>query len=219
MRRRAAAAATGFDPRRVLLGDVDGDGAGRPRLRRPRPGHCSGSTRPATGGRRAGHRDRHARRDRHRRRAAGRPARHRHGRAAVEPTPPTAAGGHAAVPRPDRRAQAVPARPDGQPPRRASPPCSYAPVDRSSTSPTRPTRRPAGAPRCRSRCRWSPGSRSTTQISGGRLTTEYRYHHGYWDGVEREFRGFGMVEQLDTETFDARPTRTVGPPSTTRRRR
>ena len=28
------------------------------------------------------------------------------------------------------------------------------------------------------------------QISAGRLTTEYRYHHGYWDGVEREFRGF-----------------------------
>lgn len=39
-------------------------------------------------------------------------------------------------------------------------------------------------------------------ISRGKLTTEYRYHHGYWDGAEREFRGFGMVEQLDTETFD-----------------
>jgi RHS repeat-associated protein len=37
------------------------------------------------------------------------------------------------------------------------------------------------------------------EISGGRLTTEYRYHHGYWDGAEREFRGFGMVEQLDLE--------------------
>lgn len=39
-------------------------------------------------------------------------------------------------------------------------------------------------------------------ISKGKLTTEYRYHHGYWDGTEREFRGFGMVEQLDTETFE-----------------
>ncbi|MDP2604239.1 MAG: SpvB/TcaC N-terminal domain-containing protein [Deltaproteobacteria bacterium] len=39
------------------------------------------------------------------------------------------------------------------------------------------------------------------QISHGKLTTEYRYHHGYWDGTEREFRGFGMVEQFDTETF------------------
>lgn len=35
-------------------------------------------------------------------------------------------------------------------------------------------------------------------FSAGTLTTEYRYHHGYWDGHEREFRGFGMVEQLDT---------------------
>ena len=40
------------------------------------------------------------------------------------------------------------------------------------------------------------------EISGGKLTTEYRYHHGYWDGVEREFRGFGMVEQFDTESFE-----------------
>jgi RHS repeat-associated protein len=39
------------------------------------------------------------------------------------------------------------------------------------------------------------------QISTGRLVTEYRYHHGYWDGVEREFRGFARVEHLDTETF------------------
>lgn len=37
------------------------------------------------------------------------------------------------------------------------------------------------------------------RLSGGTLTTEYRYHHGYWDGAEREFRGFGMVEHLDTE--------------------
>jgi RHS repeat-associated protein len=38
-------------------------------------------------------------------------------------------------------------------------------------------------------------------FSGGRLTTHYRYHHGYWDGLEREFRGFAMVEHLDSETF------------------
>lgn len=38
-------------------------------------------------------------------------------------------------------------------------------------------------------------------FSRGKLTTEYRYHHGYWDGTEREFRGFGMVEQFDTESF------------------
>jgi RHS repeat-associated protein len=39
------------------------------------------------------------------------------------------------------------------------------------------------------------------EISHGKLTTEYHYHHGYWDGIEREFRGFGRVDQLDTETF------------------
>ncbi len=40
------------------------------------------------------------------------------------------------------------------------------------------------------------------EISRGKLTTEYRYHHGYWDGTERELRGFGLVEQLDTERFE-----------------
>lgn len=39
-------------------------------------------------------------------------------------------------------------------------------------------------------------------ISGGKLTTEYRYRHGYWDGVDREFRGFGRVDQRDTPTFE-----------------
>lgn len=39
-------------------------------------------------------------------------------------------------------------------------------------------------------------------ISGGTLTTRYRYRHGHWDGYEREFRGFACVEQEDTETFD-----------------
>lgn len=47
------------------------------------------------------------------------------------------------------------------------------------------------------------------ELSGGTLSTEYRYHHGYWDGVEREFRGFGMVEQLDTEVFDSYAGRAV----------
>ncbi|WP_240475340.1 SpvB/TcaC N-terminal domain-containing protein [Vulgatibacter incomptus] len=40
-------------------------------------------------------------------------------------------------------------------------------------------------------------------ISGNRFVTSYVYHHGYFDGVEREFRGFGMVEQKDTEEFAA----------------
>jgi RHS repeat-associated protein len=33
------------------------------------------------------------------------------------------------------------------------------------------------------------------------FSTTYSYHHGYFDGVEREFRGFGRVEQVDVETF------------------
>jgi RHS repeat-associated protein len=40
-------------------------------------------------------------------------------------------------------------------------------------------------------------------ISRNRFVTRYAYHHGYFDGEEREFRGFGMVEQWDTERFAA----------------
>jgi RHS repeat-associated protein len=47
-------------------------------------------------------------------------------------------------------------------------------------------------------------SRTITEdkISGYRFVSEYRYHHGYYDHAEREFRGFGMVEQKDAETFE-----------------
>ena len=41
------------------------------------------------------------------------------------------------------------------------------------------------------------------RISRNRFVTRYAYHHGYFDGVEREFRGFGMVEQWDTEELAA----------------
>jgi RHS repeat-associated protein len=40
------------------------------------------------------------------------------------------------------------------------------------------------------------------EISRGKLTTEYSYHHGHWDGAEREFRGFARVHQRDTEVFE-----------------
>ncbi len=33
------------------------------------------------------------------------------------------------------------------------------------------------------------------------FSSTYSYHHGYFDGVEREFRGFGRVEQVDVESF------------------
>ncbi|KAK6529747.1 hypothetical protein TWF281_008909 [Arthrobotrys megalospora] len=36
-------------------------------------------------------------------------------------------------------------------------------------------------------------------INRNRFVSRYAYHHGYFDGVEREFRGFSMVEQWDTE--------------------
>lgn len=40
-------------------------------------------------------------------------------------------------------------------------------------------------------------------VSRNRFVTRYAYHHGYFDPEEREFRGFGMVEQWDTEEFGA----------------
>lgn len=43
-------------------------------------------------------------------------------------------------------------------------------------------------------------------VSRNLLVTCYAYHHGYFDGVEREFRGFGMVEQRDTEELAALTT-------------
>jgi RHS repeat-associated protein len=38
-------------------------------------------------------------------------------------------------------------------------------------------------------------------VSRNRIVTRYSYHHGFYDGREREFRGFGRVDQLDTEEF------------------
>jgi RHS repeat-associated protein len=36
---------------------------------------------------------------------------------------------------------------------------------------------------------------------GTAFTSSFSYHHGCYDGVEREFRGFGRVEQVDTEDY------------------
>ena len=41
------------------------------------------------------------------------------------------------------------------------------------------------------------------RVSRNRFVTRYAYHHGFFDGIEREFRGFGMVEQWDTEELAA----------------
>ncbi len=38
-------------------------------------------------------------------------------------------------------------------------------------------------------------------VSRARLVTTFSYAHGFYDPIEREFRGFGLVEQTDAETF------------------
>ncbi len=47
----------------------------------------------------------------------------------------------------------------------------------------------------------------TDHISRSRLVTTYRYWDGQYDAHEREFRGFGRVDQIDTEAFEG-----FGPP-------
>ncbi len=51
-------------------------------------------------------------------------------------------------------------------------------------------------------------------ISRNRFVTRYAYHHGYYDGYEREFRGFGMVEQWDTEELAVLTAGSDLPPAT-----
>jgi hypothetical protein len=43
---------------------------------------------------------------------------------------------------------------------------------------------------------------SFDHISQIKSVATYKYHHGYFDGREREFRGFGRVDQFDTVTHD-----------------
>ncbi len=42
----------------------------------------------------------------------------------------------------------------------------------------------------------------TDVVSSKSFKNKYAYHHGYYDHQEREFRGFGMVEQWDIESYD-----------------
>ena len=39
------------------------------------------------------------------------------------------------------------------------------------------------------------------EISNSSYSSYYKYHHGYYDGVDREFRGFGRVDRQDSEYF------------------
>ncbi|RNJ52613.1 hypothetical protein D7B24_003168 [Verticillium nonalfalfae] len=41
------------------------------------------------------------------------------------------------------------------------------------------------------------------RVSHSRFAKRYSYHHGYFDGVEREFRGFGRTDEWDTGVFEA----------------
>ncbi len=54
-------------------------------------------------------------------------------------------------------------------------------------------------------------------ISGNRFVTRSAYHHGYFDGIEREFRGFGRVDQWDTEEFGVLSQSTTRLPPTSMR--
>ncbi|MBC7632955.1 SpvB/TcaC N-terminal domain-containing protein [Aeromicrobium sp.] len=57
---------------------------------------------------------------------------------------------------------------------------------------------------------------TTDHLSRNRFVSRSAYHHGYFDGDDREFRGFGMVEQWDTEEFGAL-TRDGNLPAATKR--
>lgn len=46
-------------------------------------------------------------------------------------------------------------------------------------------------------------SRTTDLVTEAVYTQRARYHDGYFDPVEREFRGFGFVETWDCETYEA----------------
>ncbi|HEX4817118.1 MAG TPA: SpvB/TcaC N-terminal domain-containing protein [Nonomuraea sp.] len=53
---------------------------------------------------------------------------------------------------------------------------------------------------------------SIDHVNGSRLVSRYAYHHGYFDGVEREFRGFAAVERFDAESFEDHVAGTDGGP-------
>lgn len=43
------------------------------------------------------------------------------------------------------------------------------------------------------------------EITGNRLAQGFSYRQGYYDGIEREFRGFGLLQQTDSETGPGDP--------------
>ncbi|HEY0936899.1 MAG TPA: toxin TcdB middle/N-terminal domain-containing protein, partial [Trebonia sp.] len=53
---------------------------------------------------------------------------------------------------------------------------------------------------------------TTEAVSGTVSGCRYSYRHGYFDGAEREFRGFGMVQTQDTQAFPASPSGDLATP-------
>jgi RHS repeat-associated protein len=53
-------------------------------------------------------------------------------------------------------------------------------------------------------------------VAGHRSVTRYAYAHGCWDGTEREFRGFGRVDQWDAEEWTGGEDPLDQPPVLTR---
>ncbi|HTR29863.1 MAG TPA: SpvB/TcaC N-terminal domain-containing protein, partial [Puia sp.] len=45
------------------------------------------------------------------------------------------------------------------------------------------------------------GVETQDSVSGSRYANSFNYHHGYYDHLEKEYRGFGRVEQIDTDIF------------------
>ncbi|WPU92804.1 SpvB/TcaC N-terminal domain-containing protein [Mucilaginibacter sabulilitoris] len=43
---------------------------------------------------------------------------------------------------------------------------------------------------------------TSDDITQTKQTCKYAYHHGFYDHQEKEFRGFGMVEQADADSFE-----------------
>ena len=150
----------GFDPRRLLVGDVDGDGVAD--LVYVSSGHISVWINQHGNALERSHRhSRHAAGFRRDGRAPRRHARHRHRGHSLDLRLRSVPGQHLQVPGPDRRDEAVSARSDGQPDGRGDQGRLRA-IDAVLPGRRRGAPKRAGARRCPFPCRWWRGSRSST---------------------------------------------------------
>ncbi|BBE10381.1 Insecticidal toxin complex [Mycoavidus cysteinexigens] len=63
-------------------------------------------------------------------------------------------------------------------------------------------------------CLWQTDT--LDEITGNRLVATLSYAHGAWDGREREFRGFGYIEQRDTDELATGSASERTPPTLTK---